>query len=175
MLPAGGFLPSKGGFMKYALIAFGAFFCSAIQAQAFDKIGPPNKVHCSAYAKLAKEPITEITDINKLLEDSTSMDLGSINPECHKYNGKVVGCEGLIEKNGLHMRYAFNTQNGNIDITDPVTGLTAGSHWFNQYEIVKTGYITKGIDLTSLKGGLMGNSRAFAVHFSCQAYGKDWE
>lgn len=148
---------------------------SAISAQAFNQVGPPNKVHCSATISLAKEPISELTDINKLLEDSTKEDIASINPECHKYNGQVVTCEARIDNEKFRMRYAFNTQNGNIEINDLVTGQSTWSSWFNQYQVVKTGYVTKSVWLTNLKGGLLGNPRAFQLEFGCQAYGKDWE
>jgi hypothetical protein len=163
-------------FMKniYILLV-GIFGFNSFALAYFDHIGPPSKVHCSATVLLAKEPIKELTDINDLLSGSTREDLETINPECHKFNGKVVGCEAMIETDKLMLRYAFNTQNGNISITDKVTGQSSWHSWTNEHGLTKTGYVTIGGWLTNLKGGLLGNSRAFKIEFSCQAFGKDWE
>lgn len=131
---------------------------------------------CDAKLLLAKEPITKKTDINTLLEDSTEVELGSINPSCAKYEGDKSGtCEAVIEAKNIYIRYAHNTQNGNVTIEDKVTGQSTWHSWTNQHEITKSGYIRIDGWLTNTSGGVGGNKRGFQVEFTCRALPSDWQ
>ena len=140
----------------------------------FGHKGSPQKVSCSANYLLAKKPITQKTDINELLDGHETVQLDDVHPDCHKYQDKVVTCEATIDSEKLSMRYAFNTQNGNLEVNDLVTGQSAYQYWTNEYQLTESGYLTTGVWLTNTSGGLMGNDRAFQIEFHCQAVNGDW-
>lgn len=141
----------------------------------FDEVGAPRKVSCDATVLVAKRAIKPTDDINSLLSDSEEIGIDEVNPFCDEDPDRRSGtCEAIIKDKKLYLRYAFNTQNGNISLDDKATGLSTYQSWFNQYRLTKSGYLTTSLVLTSLKGGLTGNPRAFRVEFNCTAMKGDW-
>jgi hypothetical protein len=69
----------------------------------------------------------------------------------------------------FYIRYAFNTQNGNVSLEDYVTGQVVYSASTQQYGLTKSGYVSRSVQLTNLKGGLLGDAQAFQIDLFCQA------
>ena len=145
-------------------------------ANAFGEKGAPKKVHCTGTLYLAKEAISQRTDINELLANNDIRLLGSINPFCEKYEGDKSGvCDATIAHSNLYLRYVFNTQNGSVTIKDNVTGQSAWSGWTNQYELTESGYLATTVWLMNENGGLLGDPRAFGIEMTCHAYSSEWQ
>lgn len=140
------------------------------------RIGSPKSISCNAKLLRTTNPITKNMDINDLLDDSTEVILGKVKPSCAKYaSDKSGGCEVIIETENFFFRYAHNTQNGNIEIQDKVTGQSSHNSWSNQYQLTKSGYLTIDGEITNTKGGIGGDAQAFQVEFNCHALPNDWE
>jgi len=159
---------------------FALYLClilgSAQAFAAFDEKGAPRKVHCSGTLLLAKAPIQGLADINDLLDGHTETPLADTNPSCAKYAGDHSGtCEAIVNEGKILLRYPFNTQNGSLTILDRVTGQSTEMFWTNQHGLTGSGYLTGGAWLTNVKGGLLGDPRAFQIEFDCQAFGSDWK
>lgn len=142
-------------------------------AHAMDRKGPPKKVRCTALALRTKKPILEKTDINELLRDTLSAKLGDSQFECVKYPGdRGETCAAMLESGKFQVYYAFNTQSGNLEIEDKVTGQSSWQSWLNEYDLTGTGHLGLTTWLTNTRGGLLGDPRVFRIEVSC--HGTEW-
>jgi len=138
----------------------------------FSEKGGPDEVSCSAWLQRTKGPIEPGWGINELLEnEGPRVSLIRKVEKCHRFQGKVVTCSVEMEdpQKRFYLRYAFNTQNGNVSLEDFVTGQVVYSAWTQQYGLTKSGYVSRSVQLTNLKGGLLGDAQAFQIDLFCQA------
>ncbi len=156
--------------MSISLVAVLALGYS-LQSQAdFNEKGAPKEVKCTADLLVAKNPIPNDPDINKLLVDHTRVSLGEVNQSCAKYPGDSSGvCIVLMGMEKIRIGYSFNTQNGSLNVDDAATGQSTSNSWTNQYEVTDTGYVTAGAMLRNIHGGLNNNPKAFEIDVFCQA------
>jgi hypothetical protein len=142
---------------------------------AFARTGGPQRINCDLSAYVYKEDIQKMMDINDLLNASTVSVLSQGTQDCHTYNGEVVTCENTLTAQNIELSYAFNSQNGNMELTDSLTGQSTYATWLNEYDETKSGYLTLDISLTNLRGGLAGNPRIFEIDARCWAGKDDWK
>jgi len=154
--------------MKFVLLVFALVFVSA---DSFAKGGSPTKIRCNLATLTYKEDIVKLMDINDLLKlgEYTYSKEAVQDIKCETYQGEVTVCESVIEKNGIYVRYHFNSQNGALEMEDLGTGQSSYTSWLNQVDVTKSGYLLTGTGLTNRRGGLMGNKRIFRVETSCWA------
>jgi hypothetical protein len=138
----------------------------------FSEKGGPDEVSCSAWLQRTKGPIEPGWGINELWEnEGPRVILIRKVEKCHRCQGKVVTCSVEMEdpQKRFYIRYAFNTQNGNVSLEDYVTGQVVYSASTQQYGLTKSGYVSRSVQLTNLKGGLLGDAQAFQIDLFCQA------
>jgi hypothetical protein len=154
--------------MKLVLLALALIFVST---DSFAKVGSPTKIRCSLAKLTYKEDIVKLMDINDLLKsgDYTYSKEAVQDITCDTYQGEVTVCASVIEKNGIYVRYHFNSQNGALTVEDLGTGHSSYTSWLNQENVTKSGYLQAGTWLTNRRGGLMGSKRIFQVETDCWA------
>lgn len=157
-----------------AIILGVMFFVSTSHAGYNDEKGGPKNIHCQYSVYRALVPILHKTDINILLQHVKVENFPKETYECHKYEGKVVGCAGLNKNDKLSTYYFFNTQRGGLTIEDISTGISASGSWTQQHGITDSGYVQASLDLTTTRGGLLGDPRAFKLYGFCWASKADW-
>lgn len=121
---------------------------------------------CELRGEVANHDIKGIETLDQLMEGSTFVNIASDEAECGSYEGQLTTCENNIEKSGLSVRYTFNSQNGQLELSD-AGGQESYAIWTNEYELTKSGYLALDTALTNRRGGLGGNPRMFQVTATC--------